>query len=143
MKLFGIVVLTLALTNVANSQSNNKSFPTGTVFDANGAVVAKAKVTAVNSKGENFETRTNEDGVYSLQLVFSKYDTNSSTTFKEAKYDIFVDSPGFVRSITKGFVFVTAYTGKMQLDIALEIRPCDDCHWIVGDPVNQIKKPLL
>lgn len=139
MRYLWILILVYALAITGTSQSSGTSRLTGTVYDANGAVVAGAKVTAVSVKGEKFETTTNDDGIFVLKLVFSKYDTKSVVNFKEAKYDILVDSPGFIRSVTKGFVFVPSYKGEMRLDIGLEIGTCGDCHWIESDPVN--KKP--
>ena len=95
----------------------------------------------MGANGEKFETITNDDGIFVLSLLFIKYDQKSVVNFKEAKYDIVVVSPGFAKSITKGFVFVPSYKGTMYLDIGLEIGPCGDCEWIIGDPVNEIKKP--
>ena len=88
---------------------------TGTVYDANGSVVVKAKVTAVNTKGKKFETITNEEGIYVLTLPFNVYPLFEST------YNIIVDSPGFRRSETKGYVFIPSQFGKMHLDIALVV----------------------
>ncbi|MGQ0540542.1 MAG: carboxypeptidase-like regulatory domain-containing protein [Blastocatellia bacterium] len=142
MRYLNILLIILALANFASSQSNEKSKLTGVVYDANGAIVAGAKVTAISVIGEKFETTTNADGVFVLNLAFSKYDSKSAVKFKEAKYDIVVDSPGFIRSATKAFVFVPSFKGEMRLDIGLEIGPCSDCHWIDADPVKEVKKPI-
>ena len=60
MKILQNLVLIIGLAICVNAQ---KTTLTGTVYDANGAVIVKSKVTAVNQKGEKFEAVTNEDGV--------------------------------------------------------------------------------
>ena len=141
MRYLNMLLVILALSISGSSQSDGNSKLTGIVYDAHGAVVGRAKVAAVSAKGEKFETITDDEGIFVLNLPFSKYDNKSVVNFKEAKYDIIVDSPGFARSITKGFVFVPSYKGTMHLDIGLEIGSCSDCEWIVGDSVKEIKKP--
>lgn len=141
MRYLNMILVFLALSISGSSQSGGNSKLSGVVYDAYGAVVSRAKVTAVSAKGEKFETITDDNGSFVLNLPFSKYDNKSGVNFKEAKYDIIVYSPGFARSITKGFVFVPSYKGTMYFDIGLEIGACGDCEWIVGDPVKEIKKP--
>lgn len=99
----------------------NISILSGTIYDANGAIVVNAKVTAVSKKGEKYEAFANDDGIYWLNLPFNKYDTESASSFREAKYDIIVEMDGFKRSVTNDFVFVPSQFGKLQLDIALEV----------------------
>src|SRR5688572_7508916 len=117
MKIFQIIFLIIGLTVCASAQ---KSVLSGTVYDANGSVVTNAKVSAFNQKGEKFETRTNDEGVYTLNLPFNQY--LNSTDFREAKYNILVEANGFKNSITKDFVFIPSQFGKMRLDIGLEIK---------------------
>ena len=112
------VATTLAFGVSAFAQKSNL---TGTVYDANGAVVVKAKVKAVDVRGIKFEALTNDEGVYVLTLPFNKYD--SQRGFEEAKYDVFVESSGFKTSETRGYVFIPSQFGKMYLDIGLEIGP--------------------
>jgi hypothetical protein len=119
MKWLGILGFVLTFTIAASSQAKYKSVLTGTVYDAQGSVVVKAKVRAVDVRGNKFETVTNEEGDYVLTLPFNKYDQTRG--FKESKYDIFVESLGFKRSETKGYVFIPVHSGKMHLDIGLEI----------------------
>ena len=116
-----VVAVTLAVGVGAFAQKSNL---TGTVYDANGAVVVKAKVRAVDVRGNKFETLTNDDGVYVLTLPFNKYD--SQRGFKESRYDVFVESVGFKRSEIKGYVFIPSQFGKMHLDIGLELGPIMD-----------------
>lgn len=142
MKYLSILFLVLVSVILASAQSTGQSKLTGTVYDANGAVVGGAKVSAIDGKGQKLETVTNQDGVFVLELAFSRYDTNSVKKFKEAKYDIVVSSPGFNTSVTKGFVFVPAYGGKMQLDVALEVGPCNDCELMTEYPAREIETSI-
>ncbi len=55
------------------------------------------KVTAINERGQKFETFTNDEGVYILRLLFNPYYSNAD--FKIAKYEIIVDAAGFEKKI--------------------------------------------
>jgi hypothetical protein len=79
-----MLALAFCVGGLANSTSKLK----GTIYDANGSVVVKAKVTAVDSAGKKFVTLSNEDGEYELILPFNKY-VPSARYLGEAKYDIF------------------------------------------------------
>ena len=93
---------------------------TGTVFDPNGAVIPGTKITAVNQKGEKFETLTNEDGEYVLKLPFNEY--APTYKFKVAKYEITVlKDNGFAATVVKDFKFVSGFTSQMRLDFALDV----------------------
>jgi hypothetical protein len=116
MKVLQIIALIFGLTVFAAAQ---KSILSGIVYDANGSVIFKAKVTAINQKGERFDALTEDDGIYTLSLPFNQY--APSINFQEAKYDIVVEMNGFKKSVTKDFVFVPSQFGKMQFDIGLEI----------------------
>jgi hypothetical protein len=113
------------------AQTVDTSKLTGTVYDAYGAVIVKAKVRALAGDGRTFDTTTNEDGVYVLVLPFNKY--SSGIGFKESKYDIIVESPGFRRSETKGFVFSPSQFGKMYLDLALEVGAISDHDFVIDN----------
>jgi hypothetical protein len=121
MKVLQILVLVFGLSVFANAQESSL---TGAVYDAQGSVITKAKVIATNEKGENFETVTNEDGIYVLKLPFNVYYANDN--FKIAKYSILVEANGFGRFTYNNFKFVPSYTGKMSLDVALEVEPIID-----------------
>jgi hypothetical protein len=99
---------------------SNEAILTGTVYAPNGAVIPGAKITAVNQKWGKFEARTNDEGIYVLNLSFNLYDSKTASNFKIAKYEITVESVGFKKSIAREFLFVQSYLGKMQFDIALE-----------------------
>jgi hypothetical protein len=92
----------------------------GNVYDANGALIVGAKVTAINEKGQKFETRTNDEGVYILSLLFNPY--YSTANFKIAKYEIIIDAAGFEKNSIKEFKFIPSSKGKMQLDFALNVK---------------------
>jgi len=110
------------------AKEQNISILSGSVYDANGALIIKAKVTAINEKGEKFETLTNDTGIYVLNLPFNLYDTSKSVIdFKIAKYEIIVESEYFEKFIIKDFKFVPSYKGKMNLDFALDLLENDNC----------------
>ena len=113
-----------AFTFFVNAQTTDTSKLKGTIYDAQGSIVVKAKVTAVNASKKKFETFSNENGEYEIVLPFNKYDL--SRNFKEAIYDISADSPGFTTTVIKGYVFIPSQFGKMQLDIALKLGPIND-----------------
>lgn len=124
MRVISALIFSLMFSFSASAQTAETSKLTGTVYDANGAVVVGAKVTAVSTDVKKFGTVSNEEGVYFLTLPFYKYVPNRG--FKEAKYDISVERTGFKRSLITGFVFVPSQFGKMTLDIGLEILSASD-----------------
>jgi len=95
------------------AKAPNQAILTGTVFDRNGAVIPGTKITAVNSKGQKFETQTNEDGEYILELPFNEYGSI-------AKYDMTFEKSGFAKGVLKDFKFVGGYNSEMHLDLALD-----------------------
>ena len=128
MKVLRILVLILGFVILVKAQTNDKSVLTGTVYDAAGAVVPGVKVTATNEKGLKFEAQTNVDGVYVFKLPFNSFDAKASSgAFRTAKYEIIVDltNLGFEKFVLKDFKFVPSYTGKMNLDIALDVIKSD------------------
>src|SRR5687767_7673007 len=120
MKVLQILLLLIGLSPLLNGQSvsgySETSTLTGTVYDANGSVIVNATVVAVDQKKQRFETKTNSDGIYTLSLPFNPYTT--SPKFKVAKFEVFVISEGFERSVLNDFKVVP---GKMQLDFALDV----------------------
>ncbi len=107
---------------------------TGTVYDPTGAVIAKTKVTAVSRNGEKFETLTNQDGEYELNLPFNEYKPGIPNQ-KVASYEITVESAGFKKFVLKDFKFVNSSKGKMYLDFSLDIG-----EWINTSPILKQKK---
>ncbi len=124
MKVLQTLVLILGLVVFVDAQIHTKAVLNGTVYDANGAVIPDVKITAVNQKGEIFDTFTNGEGNYILNLSYTKYDAKSASTFKMAKYEITFDGTkiGFYKNILKNFNFAPAHK-RMQLDFALEVKP--------------------
>jgi len=122
MKILQILVLIAGLSFFINGQTTSKATLTGTVYDPTGAVIPMMKITAINERGEKFETQTNADGVYVLNLTFNLYDSKPAANFRIAKYEIIVEKArGFDKFIVKDFKFVAVYTGKMIFDFALDI----------------------
>jgi hypothetical protein len=117
MKILRILSLVLGLAVLANAQTAVLS---GTVLDANGALITEAKITALNVKLEKFEAKTDSDGIYKLELPYKIYDQKDS--FRIAKYILTVESPGFETFVLKGLNFVPSTMGKMSLDFALNVR---------------------
>lgn len=100
----------------------------GTVYDDYGAVIANSIVLIRGAK--NFEkiVFTNEDGIF-------------ETNLSAGNYSIEVSSTGFQNFKLEKYRIAPVYKGKLNLDIVLEVRPCDDCHWIEATPVKTDKKP--
>jgi hypothetical protein len=113
-----IFVLILGSTVFAFAQ---KAVLSGTVYDANGAVIPETIITATNEKGEKFATLTNGEGFYVLNLPFNQYESKSSAGFKVAKYAISAEQKHFEKFVLKDFKFVPSTNGKMNLDIALDV----------------------
>ncbi len=102
------------------AKEQNTSILSGSVYDAYGALIIKAKVTAINEKGERFETETNNEGIYILDLPYNPY-SSGNIDFKIAKYEIIVEKENFEKTIIKDFKFAPSYTGKVNLDFALDV----------------------
>ncbi|MBK7934171.1 MAG: carboxypeptidase-like regulatory domain-containing protein [Pyrinomonadaceae bacterium] len=121
MKVPSICLLLLTFGAFVNAQT---AVLTGTVYDAYGALITKAKISATNSRGQTFESITDDNGVYVLNLKYSKYDPKQKKWYRIMQYDITVDNAlmGFKKFELKGFNFVPSANGKMILDFALEGR---------------------
>ncbi len=84
-----LLILTAALASTAVAQSDRGSI-TGTIKDPNGAVVADAKVTAINTEsGEIREAKTSGEGTFTIpQLVAAPYQLSvEAAGFKTATVD--------------------------------------------------------
>lgn len=124
MKILQFLVLIFGFVVICNAQ---KAVLTGTVYDANGAVIVNAKVTAINQKGEKFESYTNTEGIYILNLSFNVYDTKNTKNFRISTYEIIAEAKHFERFVLKNFKFVPAWNQKMNLDIALDVMESNNC----------------
>ncbi len=131
MKFLQILVLILGLVVLANAQ---KAILSGTVYDANGAVIPKTRVIATNEAGECFETLANDEGTDSLNLPFNDYSSRKSSNFKITKYEIRVNREnGFDKFVLKDFMFVPSSKGKMNLDISLDAANPESCGYLGAD----------
>ena len=86
---------------------------TGRIFDLNGALIPNIKVEAFSKTKEKFEQRTNEDGVYLLNLPEGIYTLEINR--QQVKYNLF----DFVKF--ENYRIVPAYDGKINLDIPLSV----------------------
>ena len=80
----------------------------GTVSDAEGAPIASAQVQAYRTPTQMWETITNPDGSYALELV-------------SGTYTVTAQAPGFMNSSTSGIVVTDGFT--TTLDITMLITP--------------------
>ena len=128
MKILQVLVLIVGLTIFINAQtSKEKTVLTGIIYDDLGAVITNAKITFRGTDNKEKVITPNDDGVFEINL-------------SSGNYIIQVESPGFQVFKLEKYRVAPSYKGKMNLDIVLEVRPCDDCHWIEGTPVNENKK---
>jgi hypothetical protein len=100
----------------------------GVVYDITGALVTKAKVSVKTTNNQTIQAITNEDGIFQLKL-------------SPASYQIEFESPGFKIFKLENFKVVNSTYGKMNQDIVLEVRDCDDCEGIISEPIKEIRKP--
>jgi hypothetical protein len=126
MKILRIFILICWFVVICKAQ---KAVLIGTVYDANGAVIVNAKITAINQIGEKFEAFTNTEGAYILKLPFKVYYSQDTSNFRISTYEIVADAVGFERFVLKNFKFVPVWNLKMNLDIALDVgnqdhEPC-------------------
>ena len=80
----------------------------GTVSDADGAPIAAAQVQAHRTPTQQWDTQTQPDGTYSLELVSSVYTVTAQ-------------APGYMNFSTNGIVVSDSYT--TTLDIILVVTP--------------------
>lgn len=112
-----------------SAQNNEKVITlSGIVYDITGAVVGNTNVSAKNSENKIFQTKTNDDGVFNLKLI-------------PANYEIEFEAVGFKKVKLSKFRVVNSTYGKISQDIVLEVRDCNDCEWVVGEPIKENKKP--
>ncbi len=135
MKILLVLVLVLSLVIVANTQ-----VLTGTVYDAQGALIPKVK--AINEKGKVFETETNDEGIYSLNLPFNDFTKISSKQFKISKYEIVVECGGFEKNILKDFKFISAYPNEMILDVSLDGANPEPCGYSGADCLPDLPEKI-
>lgn len=132
------VILLLSLSNLAqNPRSSQFGEPkmtlTGAVYDINGAVIVNGTmVVASDGNGKKYESVTNDEGFYKIELPL-------------AAYKIKVSAPGFCPRQVEDFIIVDATHGKMSLDFVLESRAshapsCKQEKTIEEQPKRETKK---
>ncbi len=116
--LTSLVVLSFN-TFAQSSNSVQTSEPTiiltGAVYDINGAVIVGTSIITYGTGGKNYETTTNAEGIYKINLPLGIY-------------KIKVSAPGFCSFQVERFVVVNSTYGKMSLDLVLEVsEPQEGC----------------
>ena len=92
--------------SVAFAQVSNNTQLVGTVTDSTGAVVAGAKVTAVNTATKvNYSGVTNSEGFYNIQFV------------TPGTYDITVEQSGFATTTSKGATVVLNQAARSDVSL--------------------------
>lgn len=114
MKILQILALILGLAIGAYSQNSQTLFTiSGTVYDANKAVIPKTIITFRYYDGQVFKTESFPDGTYKLKIPLGKY------TIEFQHY-------GF--RILKITNFENFSLLEKTLNANLEVRFCDDCN---------------
>ncbi len=106
MKVLQTLVLIFGLSVFANAQ---KIALSGVIYDSQGFVIVGATIKATNKKGENFETKSNDEGIYTINL---------SPEF----YKISIKQAGFIKLIINNLKIVNSTYGKINQDIVLEVH---------------------
>ncbi|MEP6903933.1 MAG: carboxypeptidase-like regulatory domain-containing protein [Actinomycetota bacterium] len=124
MKIMQILVLVFGLFVVVNAQNVSerleKSNLSGTVFDETGAVITQTKVAFTSKTGKVFNTVTNQDGIYQIEL-------------NEGNYLIEFYKEGFKPYKFENYKL--AFRSKMQLDVSLDVGAMIDTY-----PIRSKKK---
>lgn len=138
-----LYVLTLILT-VAGFALAQRSVLTGTLYDAYGAVIPGASVTATDADGKVFQTKTNDEGRYELNLAYLP--NSPAGPYRMTRYRIIADASnmGFNVVTIRDFAFVPAFRGRMYLDFAMDTfdpgpcGPAGDC-----GPLDPVQVPCI
>lgn len=134
-----LILLFFVLVLSGRTQTSQLTLVNGTVFDANGAVIVNATVIAIDQKNQKFKAKTNDEGIYNLQLPANLY-SSSERNFQIAIYDITVHSLHFEPATVKGFNVVPTSSDVMRLDFSLNtigIDPCHDPTACMGVPIEK------
>lgn len=99
----------------------------GIIKDTAEAVIPNTRVILTDGNGKKTETITNENGYFRLDVQYGTYTLEFIGTagFQVKKYENF--------ELTKGY---------KNLNVVLDVRPCDDCELMIeGTLVRENKKP--
>ncbi len=111
--LFGLLVAGLVLS--ANAQVDYSTATLkGTVYDQQGAVIAKANVTVTNSStGFTKTVKVNSDGSYVIPVL------------QPGNYQILVEAPGFEKELAKSFTLevgtISTFDAHLKVGAAAEV----------------------
>ncbi len=120
MKVLQILVLIFGLSVFANAQ---KIVLSGVIYDSQGAVVVGTNVKLTNEKGESFETKSNDEGIYSINLL-------------PEIYKVSFEQSGFRKTIINNFKIVDSTYGKINHDVVLEGENPEPCGYSGADCLN-------
>lgn len=118
--LISLAVLLLTVSAVGQTRGplqtgKSNTTVTGTVYDINGSAITLSRVIAYSLDGKEYEAMTNDEGVYKIQVPL-------------AVYTIVATAPEFCLKRVSHFRVVKATSGKMSLDMVLEVaderKPC-------------------
>ena len=129
-----ILAGTIAGQPESSSQNVDKKVVlTGTVYDMNRSVVAFSHVLARNSWGKEYETTSNTEGIYKLELPLDVY-------------RIEVNAPGFCPTRIEMLRVRKSPSRVTPLDVVLEVsdgdRPCKQ-KTMIKKQEPKIRKPEL
>lgn len=132
MKIFQVLVLIFGLTVLANAQKRERTtILTGNIYDEMGAAISKANVKFRGTDSKYRVVTTNEDGEYIVDL-------------ENGSYSIEIEAVGFKTFKIQNYKIAQSYKGKMNFDVVLEVKSCDDptvnCDFVTGEPVKTPKK---
>lgn len=137
MKIFVLTMLLMFAGSVFGQTAS--SMLEGTVFDANGAVIPGASVSAMDENGKVISAMTNYRGDYELNLTVKAYE--ASHNFKISKYQISAVAAGFEKTIISNFKIVS---GSMRLDLGLDVMISTHDHdMILPSPIVEKPEPQL
>jgi hypothetical protein len=122
MKILQVLILIFGLSIIVNGQKQNETaILTGSVFSQIGEVISDAKITITNEKGKRFETLTDENGNYKIELPVTVYKGDFDIRkLPITKYTIRIEYRGFRAFEIREFNFIQSKLRNMQLDVALE-----------------------
>jgi phosphatidate phosphatase APP1 len=123
MRFLQILVLILVSVLLASGQKNGSTAVlTGNIFDQIGDVLPNTKIIVTNQKGQRFETLSDENGSYNINLPVTVYEGNFDIRkLPITKYKVRFETSVFKSLEIEEFNFIQNKSKKLQLDVALEV----------------------
>jgi hypothetical protein len=119
-------------TSSSTQNVDKKAILKGTVYDRNGSVIALSHVVARTSRGKEYQTTTNTEGIYKLELPVDVY-------------KIEVNAPGFCPTTVEMFQLRNSPSVAIPLDVVLDVsegdEPCKQKTMIRKEP--KVRKPEI